>query len=132
MRIAALLLLACLGGAADAQRAPYTLSTRGDFDGDGRADMATYVVEPGRRTRMTALLSSQPAEVVIEETDGRHYGDFFETLPPGSYTPLKEGPNHHPVPVQLHTDVIAFGSEEASAAVIYWTGAKFEWIWMTD
>ena len=56
--------------------------------------------------------------MVIEETDGQHYGNFLETLPPGTYTPHKNGPNDKPVPVVIKTDVIAYGSEEASAAVI--------------
>lgn len=106
-------------------------STTGDFDGDGKRDVATYVVLPGTHTRISARLSSQPEEVVIEETDGRHYGDYFETIPPRTYQPngackvdLK--------PLVVKHDAISYGSSEASETIIYWTGKKFEQVCMGD
>lgn len=84
-RIVCVAFLSTLSAAAFAQEAR-TLTTRGDFDGDGRPDTATLTVGT-ERYRLVAQLSTQPREVVIEEGNRRYAGDTLETLPPQTYTP---------------------------------------------
>ena len=113
MRLLLLVIVATLAAPAHAQEVR-TYSTAGDFDGDGKRDVATYVVEPGKRTRLSARLSSQPAEVVIEETNGRYYGDYLKTVPAGTYTPSRACEDQ-PKPVVVKHDAISIGLSEAVA-----------------
>src|SRR5262245_8897904 len=106
-------------------------STTGDFDGDGERDVASYVVLPGKHTRISVRLSSQPEDVVVEETDGRHYGDYFTTVPPRTYKPNGACKSDVKALVVKH-DAISYGSSEASETIIYWTGKTFEQVCMGD
>jgi hypothetical protein len=122
-------LVSALCATAFAQQ-PLALSTRGDFDGDGRRDVAKLTAN-GSSYRLVAQLSSEPREIVISEGNDSRYGDFLGTVPPGTYTPSRACEDH-PKPVVVKHEAISYGSSEASESVIYWTGKKFEWVCIGD
>ena len=123
-----LVLVSALSAAAFAQQ-PVSLSTKGDFDGDGRPDTAKLTAS-GKSYRLVAQLSSQPREVVIEEGNDGHYGDYLETVPPRTYTPNAACGDTRPVTVKH--DSISYGTSESSETIIFWTGKKFEQVCLGD
>jgi hypothetical protein len=131
------MLAAVLAAAAVAGAPP---SVRGDFDRDGKVDVAEFVaaqdgdfrlvIRPGDRRRPMA---------VIETVNRAALGDIYlEKAKPGRYRTWcgkGGGGEGDPCPVKavrLRGAVLSFGKREASQSVVIWNGRRFEVVLLSD
>ena len=108
---------------------------RGDFDGDGKADLAVEVCHSGDQG-LAVFLSSRKAPIIIAA--GKPYFAWAEIsmdFDTWSIYPkteqVEEGPEAGPPP-KLKGDALMVGWSETSSGLIYWTGKKFEWYQQGD
>jgi len=111
---------------------------RGDFDGDGRVDIAE-IVKTGGAYRVLVHPGSQPGKIIVVETLGPLSSDFFlDTARSGKWKTWcgkGGGSDDEPCPrtsVVLKGGELTFGVKEASASVAIWTGRRFEVVLLSD
>lgn len=105
---------------------------QGDFDQDGRSDVAAVV---GHQLVVTRGAGGPPVTVAeLKDLRALHVGK----LAPGEYATAcakSAGRDADPCPrrsVRLTGDTLGFGTKEASQAAAVWTGAAFEVVWLAD
>ena len=111
----------------------------GDFDRDGKTDVAALVaadggydlvVRPGGAGRAPMTVTAIKAENAMRM--------FLGKADPGvEATACGKGAGRRDAPcprksVTLSGDVLDFGTREASRAVALWTGERFEVVWLED
>lgn len=121
-----------------AAAAPLPAPVRGDFDRDGRMDVASVraragggyelVVRPGAPDRPVAVIAwfDRAADLYL---DAARAGRWKTWCGKGG------GDDGAPCPrneVQLKGGELMFGIEEASASVVVWTGKRFEVVLLSD
>ncbi len=129
-----LLAIGLLMAAAAAPPAP----VRGDFDKDGRVDVAEVVVEGMTARLVVRPGSGGPAQTVTTWRTSDLAGLYVEMAPPGrSRTACDKGMGDDNADCSVRLvdpsgDTLAFGSREASMAVAVWNGRGFEVHWLSD
>ncbi|RAK60331.1 hypothetical protein DJ021_11195 [Phenylobacterium hankyongense] len=113
---------------------------RGDFDHDGKQDVAQIV--PSRPGVYQLIIRrgarGRPISIIDTIKQGDLANLFITTEKPGRLqTWCGKGGDDGDGPclrksVRLHGDTLAFGTREASEAVVIWTGKKFEVVWISD
>jgi hypothetical protein len=121
----------------------YALSNRlnpfilqGDFDGDGRTDLAVLVAERNRGAAGIAIVHAPgdaPRVVGAGTSLGAGGADFswldgWSVEPKG---PVGQGADPAPPPT-LHGDALLVKKLEASSALVYWDGAAYRWYQQGD
>jgi len=113
---------------------------RGDFDHDGKPDVAEVV--PWRKGVYHLIIRrgarGHPVSV-IDEISQDNLGDLFLAKKlPGRWETWcgiagdEGGPPCGPKSIRLHGETLAFGTTDASEAVVIWNGRRFEIIWLDD
>ncbi|HYD89596.1 MAG TPA: hypothetical protein VEA80_19100 [Vitreimonas sp.] len=113
-----------------AVHAETTLRTEGDFDGDGLRDTAALEVDAERFRLVVRRGAAPEAPIVVREGPRERVGDFLGTRPAGVYETFPFDDRRETVATRH--DGISFGSREASEGLIYWTGAEFRTVWLSD
>jgi hypothetical protein len=111
---------------------------RGDFDGDGKVDVAE-IVKTGGAYRLLIHRGSQPRKSIVVETFGPLSRDFFlDTARSGKWKTWcgkGGGSDDEPCPrtsVVLKGGELTFGVKEASGSVAIWSGSRFEVVLLSD
>jgi hypothetical protein len=113
----------------------------GDFDHDGKADLAQIV--PGKHGLYQLVIrrgaGGHPVSVIVDDLTKDQLGDLFlARAKPGRWrTWCGKGGGDDSEPclrksVRLRGDTLSFGTREASEAIALWIGRKFEVVWMSD
>lgn len=128
------MILALLAAAAINLPAP----VRGDFDHDGKPDVAEVVAAPGGKFNLVVRRGAGPVEVV-DTFDVKAVANLYVTkAKPGRYQTWcgkGGGADKDPCPrrsVVLSGDTLDYGAEEASELVAVWTGKRFEVVPLSD
>jgi hypothetical protein len=109
---------------------------RGDFDGDGKPDIAVLVREKNTRKIGIAICNSQGNKVVVVGA-GRKCGngsddfvwmDVWAVYPKGS---VRMGVGERSVPV-LRGEALYVAKSESCSALIYWNGKDYVWYQQAD
>lgn len=114
---------------------PFFLS--GDFNGDGRFDVAVWVTNIRTKQRGIVILvqgESRPAiagagVALYEKADDYSWVDMWTLIPKG--TVLDANWEDHRK-VTLRGDAIEVIKSESSAHAIYWDGSKYSVYWLSD
>jgi|GEM_PF-2646064 len=115
---------------AAAAQAETTLRTEGDFDGDGRGDVAALEFD-AKRYRLVVRLGAAPDEdVILREGPRSRAGNFLATRPAGVYETFPFDDRSETV--VTHHAGISYGTLESSESLVYWTGAEFRTVWLSD
>jgi hypothetical protein len=111
---------------------------RGDFDHDGKMDLAE-IVKIGGTYKVVVRPGSHPQSIVVVETLGHLDGDFFlDTARAGrwkTWCGKGGGSDHEPCPrtaVVLKGGDLTFGRKEASEWVAIWTGKRYQTVLLSD
>ena len=112
---------------------PYLLS--GDFDGDGRTDVAALVKErTGGKVGIAVAFQGGAVHVLGAGKAVGNGGDDFEWLDHW-YTftrgPVSTGAGGE-VPPTLRGDAIWVEKSESASGLVYWSGDRFEWYQLGD
>lgn len=109
----------------------------GDFDHDGRRDRAG-VVRSGRGVySLVVWRGVDPKRPVVVDTMRDVAGFYLAKAPRGRFrTACGKGydlgePCRYRT-VRVTGDVLDFGTAEASEAMAFWNGRRFEVVWMSD
>lgn len=128
-------LLLALAGEAPATRLPPAI--HGDFDRDGRRDVARVIRRSGGLL-LEVTRASQPTRPLtvyrlrnVDEFELRRAkrGIVATACSKGL------GPRSDPCPrkaVHISGDMIEFGYAEGSRALVPWTGSSFDVVWISD
>ena len=124
--------------AAALANAPVPIS--GDFDHDGRPDVAQIIRwKPGvYHLVIRRGAPGHPVSVIDTIKENDLFDLFLTREKPGRLrTWCGKGGDTGDVPcmrrsVRLRGDTLAFGTKESSEAVAIWTGRKFEVVWISD
>ena len=119
-----------------------TLSTlprpvRGDFDRDGKADIAEVLANRAGSFILVVSRGAEPKKMELVDTI-EDVTDFYLALqkPGRAVTACAKGfGEDRPckrTTVTTRGDTLAFGTEEASGAVAIWNGKSFEVEWLSD
>jgi hypothetical protein len=112
----------------------------GDFDFDGRPDLAAFVQTPGGGQEIIIRrgAAGHPS-VVVERYDPPGVNDpFLDTAKSGRFeTWCGKGGGSDDEPcartfVDLRGGELMFGNKEASASVVIWTGEAFDAVLISD
>jgi len=103
---------------------------RGDFDGDGKADVAILIRHKITRKVGIAFVhqASGAVHIVGAGTSLGNGGDDFTWL--GAWR-LEEGPALTKVP-GFHGDVLYVEKPESGGGLIYWNGHSYQWLQWGD
>jgi hypothetical protein len=113
----------------------------GDFDGDGRRDMALLLARrDGRRTRFVVALRGEHAwQLELIETSIESIGtQYVNVVPPGTYASGFYGGKYGaPDPsqrkrVRSPTEGVSTGTLESSAVFYFRLNEQWVWLWMSD
>jgi hypothetical protein len=113
---------------------------RGDFDHDGRPDVAEIVpFRPGVYHLVIWLGAPHHPVFVVDTLKQEELAGFFlDKAKPGRWRTwcgkggdAGDGPCHR-ASVRLRGDTLAYGTKESSEAVAIWTGRRFEAVWLSD
>jgi hypothetical protein len=127
----------------EAFSAKYVLSNRinpfilqGDFNGDGRTDLAVLVAERNSGRSGVAILHAAADEplVVGAGTSLGAGGTDFAWLNAWSVYPkglVEKGADPNPPP-KLHGDALFVQHLEAASAIIYWDASAYRWYQQGD
>ena len=120
--------------APDARLNPFIL--RGDFDGDGRADIALLVRARTSGKHGIAIVHRATGRVFIigagrNNTDG---GDDYSWM--DAWTVFERGAVARGAtnarPPLLKGDALLVAKSEAASAILYWTGTTYRWYQQGD
>jgi hypothetical protein len=118
----------------DTLRNPFYLS--GDFDGDGRTDIAIWVRSAKSSKRGLLILTRGGAYsfVAAAGTGSDERGDDYAGLDMWTVVPKGEvlDSPYEPQRVVLRGDGISLGKSESATFVIYWDGKKFAYYQTVD
>jgi hypothetical protein len=130
-------MLAIFLAAAIAQAPP---AVRGDFDHDGKADLAKIVHVRGDTYRLVIRRGAQGHSLAtIDTLKAEDLPNFFlGKAKPGRWATWcgkggddGDGPCRRKF-VDLRRDTLSFGTRESSEAVALWTGHRFKVVWLSD
>lgn len=108
---------------------------RGDFDRDGRRDVARVVAAPGGYRLEVALAARLGRPIIIDTIRGSLANFYLHKAAAGRYVPScapDDCDGDAAQPMVVTRDAIAFGTEEASMAIAMWTGPGFRVAWIGD
>jgi hypothetical protein len=113
---------------------------RGDFDHDGKTDVAEVVAGKDGVYRLVVRRSDRRRSVaLIQEFDGRELTNLYlDTARPGrwrTWCGKGGGSDSDPCPhktVMLRGDTLSFGMKEASESIAIWNGRRFEVVLLSD
>lgn len=113
---------------------------RGDFDHDGRPDVAEVVAAPGGQYRLIVRRGApgHPVAVIATFAAAELANLYVDTARPGrwpTWCGKGGGAGNTPCPrksVTLKGDTLDFGMTEASESVAIWTGQRFEVVLLSD
>jgi hypothetical protein len=131
-------MLATLALAAAISHLP--ASIRGDFDHDGKSDIAEVVAARNGSYRLVIRPGDprQPVAIITTITGAELANFFIAKGRPGLYrTWCGKGGGSDKDPclrkvVRLRGDTLTFGTEEASESVVLWNGKRFEVVLISD
>ena len=121
----------------------YAVSTRlnpflvqGDFDGDGRVDLAILVERKDRRLAGVAIVHAGSREALVlgaghELGNGGRDFSWLNAWHVYSKGPVSRGAEDLPPPT-LKGDALYVEKLESSSAIIYWTGSSYAWYQQGD
>jgi hypothetical protein len=109
---------------------------RGDFNGDGKIDVAVLVKQRSTGKSGIAIVHGGTSKVTIlgAGTDIGNGGDDFEWMDTWqiySKTRVASGGDGKNVP-HLRGDALLVGKSEAASALIYWNGRRYVWLQQGD
>ncbi len=115
-------------------------AVEGDFDGDGRADRAALLVDDARGefrlfVRRAATGRYEPADVALAEG---MQDIVLSVEPTGTFTTACAkgyGPScavGEPREVRTRFAAVGVSSAEASYSIVFWDGAKFATVYLSD
>jgi hypothetical protein len=110
---------------------------RGDFDHDGREDRAG-VMRMRSGYGLMVWRGADPRRPVLVDTIGDVVGFYLTKAPRGRFrTACAKGYDLGEAQcryrsVRVTGDVLDFGTREASEAMAFWNGRRFEVVWMSD
>ncbi len=112
---------------------------RGDFDWDGKIDVARAVrTADGYDLVIVRAANPRKPVIIFSTTD---FGNIYvDKEPPGLLKTwcgkrIERRKRDQPCPrkiLNLRGETLSYGWEEASMAVAYWNGKKFEEVWISD
>jgi hypothetical protein len=111
---------------------------RGDFDHDGKLDLAEVVRGPEGQYQLVVRRAAEEKAPVAITTFKELANVYVTTQPPGrqkTWCGKGGGPKNAPCPrveVTLSGDTLAFGTKEASLMVAMWNGRSFDVIALSD
>lgn len=119
-------------------RRDYALSVRispfllqGDFDGDGRLDVAVLVVHRGSHANGIAILHADAKQPIFLGA-GRPIGDggddfsWMDAWSVFSKAPVAQGADGA-TPPRLRGDALLVEKLESASAIVYWDGEAYRW-----
>jgi hypothetical protein len=110
----------------------------GDFDRDGKSDLAEVVRGPESGYSLIVRRGAERRKPVSIASFNELAGVYVTTHPPGrqkTWCAKGGGPKTAPCPrieVTLSGDTLAFGTAEASLLVATWNGRSFDVIALSD
>ena len=121
----------------------YPLSTRlnpflvqGDFNGDGRIDLAILVEQKDTRAAGIAIVHAGAGRPIVTGAGtplgagGRDFS-WMKAWQVYSKGPVLQGAGPEPPP-ELRGDALLVKALEAASAVIYWNGSEYRWYQQGD
>jgi hypothetical protein len=110
-----------------------TLYLPGDFNGDGKADVAVLVKQRSTGKLGIAIIHGEPDMVTIlgAGTAIGNGGDDFEWMDSWEIYSKGRAPSGPSVP-KLRGDALLVSKSEAASALIYWNGKRYAWLQQGD
>jgi hypothetical protein len=109
---------------------------RGDFNGDGKIDVAALVKQRSTGKLGIAIVhgEAEKATILGAGTAIGNGGDDFEWMDSWqvySRGRVGRGSDETPIP-HFHGDALLVGKSEAASALIYWNGKHYVWLQQGD
>ena len=106
---------------------------RGDFNGDGKIDVAVLVKQRSTGKSGIAIVHSGTSKVTIlgAGTAIGNGGDDFDWMDSWEIYSKDRVASKTSVP-KLHGDALLVSKSEAASALIYWNGKRYVWLQQGD
>ena len=106
---------------------------RGDFNGDGKIDVAVLVKQRSTGKVGIAIINGAPGKITIlgAGTTSGNGGDDFEWMDSWEIYSKGRMPNGTSVP-KLRCDALLVIKSEAASALICWNGKRYVWLQQGD
>lgn len=107
---------------------------RGDFDGDGKADLAILVIDKksGKKGIAVFFSTTKPVALIGAGREVGNGGDDFEWMDAWSVSPAPSAESWGaPVP-HFKGEVLYVEKTESASAYVGWTDVRFEWLQAGD
>jgi len=115
------------------------MPVRGDFDHDGKLDIAELRAAPSGKTRLVIRRGGGPTSTVVQTFPNDWAARLYlDKAKPGIWkTWCGKGGGDDKTPcsratVRLSGDTLGFGVEESSYSVVIWNGRRFEVVVLSD
>ena len=110
---------------------------RGDFDQDGRPDVAEVLANRAGSFILVVRRGAEPSKLAVVDTIEDVTDFYLASQKPGrAVTACAKGLGENRpckrTTVTTRGETLAFGTEEASGAVALWNGKTFEVEWLSD
>jgi hypothetical protein len=115
-------------------------SFRGDFDHDGKPDLAQVIKLSPHKFELVVTRGADPKHPVVVETMDDIDDFYVVRAEPGRYQSAcskgydlgPDDPGCKRPWTKLKGDNLGFGTQQSSDAIAIWTGKRFEVIWLSD
>jgi hypothetical protein len=106
---------------------------RGDFNGDGKTDIAVLVNQRSTGKLGIAIISGATDKVTLVGAGNAigNGGDDFEWMDSWEIYSTERAASGRSVP-KLHGDALLVSKSEAASALIYWNGKRYVWLQQGD
>lgn len=112
---------------------PSGFEIKGDFDGNGKTDVARLQANRQQKKRRLAIwMNGEAKPIVLDEKAERYAGNYLNLKSPGTVEPYVDSADKTPVKIEF--EALSSGSCEASEVIYYWDKKtkKFKEVWTGD